>query len=178
MAQTKFTKGEFKGDKIEAMILRSSAPRFSGGGTDYDEEVSRRESRFFKEFDLEKIDSKKEFQEQFEEAKSRIPSSITPKRVRVPSKTAENFEKFKNAMWRRFSSTKLEANLRRLKRLDIGLKSKKEVRGFKTEVRGEDAFVTIERVGRVDEKGKEIESLRVRDSKGRFIKKSDVFSKF
>ena len=182
MAQTKFStkKGEtkFKGDKVESIIMRRASPRFYGGGTDYDDEVERREDRFFKEFDLDDIDSKKKFHKQFEEAKSKIPSSVTPKRATIPTKAQDNFEKFKDAMWRRFSSTKLFTNLKKLKLIEIGLKSKKKVKGFKTEIGGEDAFVTVEKVGRLDEKGKEIETIRVRDTKGRFIKKSDVFSEF
>lgn len=179
MAQTRFSeRGEFKGDRVEAIILRRATPRGSGGGTDYDEEVQRREDRFFKDFDLEKIDSKEEFDKQFDDAKSKIGSSRPPKRSTMPTKAEDNFESFKDAMWRRFSSTRLGKNLERLKPRDIGLKSGKRVKGFKTEIKGEDAFVTVERLGRVDDKGNEITAIRVRDEKGRFIKKSDIFSKF
>jgi hypothetical protein len=183
MAQTKFSEsGDYRGEKINAVIYQMASYHSSGSssprGTDEDEIVDKREDRFFLDFDLEKIDSKEEFNKQFEEAKAKIPSKSPPKRSTMPTKTQDNFEKFKDAMWRKFSSSKLIQNIKKLKPKDIGMKSKREVRGFKTKFDSTDAFVVVEKTGRYNEKGEQIETIRVRDAKGKFRKKSEVFGKF
>ena len=182
MAQTKFSEdSKFKGDRVESIILRRSTPRYSGS-TDYDEEVKQREDRFFQDLDLSNVESKEDFELEFQIASSKIPLRRPPKRSVMPVKTQENFDRyFKNPMWRSDKTQKaLVENLKRSRPKDIGRKDKKQVRGFATPLTesGEMRFITIERTGRYDEKGNPIEIMRVRDREGVFRKKSDIFDKF